>query len=107
MLKITCPTCGHHMGHVPEPDKVRGRLLPQEAVLFDAVLSAGGDGVSYADMGVSLHGPFGGEKRTLWTAQTVFRRMKAKIEPFGYFVKSHKNGGRENRYSIIPAEYPS
>jgi len=107
MLKITCPTCGHHMGHVPEPAKVRGGLSPQEALLFDALLSGGEPGLSYQKMGVVLHGPFGGDRRNTVTAHTVFRRMKAKIEPFGYFIKAHKNGTRENFYSIIPAEYPS
>lgn len=107
MLKITCPTCGHHMGHVPEPDKVRGRISPQEAVLFDALLADCGEGITYLGMASCLHEKISDLVKSTEVAKTVFHRMKAKIEPFGYFVKSHKNGGRENRYSIIPSEYPS
>lgn len=102
MICVTCPTCGGHLGELPEPDKVRACLSPQELSLFDVLLKAGPDGMDKIALSQALHGDKRGTtERSLNQTRTLVARVRRKLDQYGYHIQRNpplKHGV----YRIIP-----
>lgn len=103
MICVTCPTCGGHLGELPEPDKVRGCLSPLETSVFNKLLSAGPEGLSKVDLSLAIFGRHGtSEKKMGQTAQLV-TAVRRKLDRYGYHIQRNpplKHGV----YRLIPQE---
>lgn len=101
MIHVSCPTCGGHLGSLPEPEKVKGCLSPLEISVFDMLMKAGPEGISKVDLSIHLFGKFGTtEKKMNQTAQVV-SAVRRKLDRYGYHVQRNpplKHGV----YRLIP-----
>lgn len=102
MICVTCPTCGGHLGELPEPEKVRTCLSPQELSLFDVLLKAGPEGIARVDLSIALHGKTkGASERSMNQTSMLVSRIRRKLDQYGYHIQRNpplKHGV----YRIIP-----
>lgn len=103
MITVCCPTCGGHLGELPEPDKVRGCLSPLETSVFDKLLKAGPEGVSKVDLSIALFGQHGTSEKKMNQTAKIVSLVRQKLDRYGYHVQRNpplKHGV----YRIIPEE---
>lgn len=104
MISVVCPCCGGHLGELPEPDKVRRCLSPQELRVFDVLLKAGPDGLDKIALSTALLGETRGvSERGLNHVSKLVSRVRRKLDQYGYHIQRNpplKHGV----YRIIPEE---
>lgn len=105
MILVSCPTCGNHMGELPEPKKVKQHLSPLEARAFDVLMSSGVDGLNRIDLSIAIHGPEEGtEDNRLRQTASIISDVRKRIEPYGYHIQRLRTHGDNNAYRVVPAE---
>ncbi len=105
MILVSCPTCGNHMGELPEPTKVKQHLSPLEARAFDVLMSSGADGLNRIDLSIAIHGKREGvEENRLKQTASIVSGIRKRIEPYGYHIQRLRTHGAENAYRVVPFE---
>ncbi len=105
MILVSCPTCGNHMGELPEPTKVKQHLSPLEARAFDVLMSSGADGLNRIDLSIAIHGPEEGtEDNRLRQTASIISDVRRRIEPYGYHIQRLRTHGDNKAYRVVPVE---
>lgn len=104
MILVTCPTCGNHMGELPEPSKVKQHLSPLEAKAFETLIASGLDGMTRVDLSVALHGDEGALEKKMGHTSAIISDVRRRIEPYGYHIDIVKTTGAQKSYRVIPTE---
>lgn len=105
MILVSCPTCGNHMGELPEPKKVKQHLSPLEAKAFDVLMSSGAYGLNRVDLSIAIHGPAKGtEDNRLRQTASIVSGIRKRIEPYGYHIQRLRTHSAENAYRVVPVE---
>lgn len=104
MICVTCPTCGGHLGELPEPDKVRKFLSPTELAIFNALLAAGPDGLDKIDLSTALYGDAKATSaKAMNNTASLVSRVRKKLDRYGYHIQRNPPL-RHGVYKLIPTE---
>lgn len=108
MILVSCPTCGNHMGELPEPSKVKQHLSPLEAKAFEKLIASGLEGLNRIDLSIAIHGPREGtDDNRLKQTASIISDMRKRIEPYGYHIQRLRTHGADNSYRVVPVEASS